>query len=68
MDPHACLVMVLEALATNDREAAIDSMGDLAEWLGSGGAVPCVKHVETTHGNRDNGTTYKSHAYRIVGK
>jgi hypothetical protein len=40
MDPNACWQNILEAFANGDREAAIEGLRDLADWLGGGGFMP----------------------------
>ena len=47
MDPTACLLKLLNALADEDRDDAIESCNDLAGWLASGGFFPkTVEAVE----------------------
>lgn len=43
MDPTICLRGLLAAIATDNREGAIEAATDLAAWISSGGFMPKVE-------------------------
>ena len=40
MDPNACLTLLCDALRDGDRDAAIEALDNLREWLARGGFLP----------------------------
>src|SRR6185436_10840912 len=40
MDPHACYIRLIEALAAGDVDESRDAAEDLATWISKGGDVP----------------------------
>lgn len=43
MDPTVCLRGLLAAIATDNREGAIEAATNLAHWLASGGFMPKIE-------------------------
>lgn len=50
MDPTACLRELLDALADEDRDTAVERAEDLRNWLNGGGFLPCVQMIEAPNG------------------
>ncbi len=50
MDPKQCLIDLLYALATNERQDAIDAATGLADWLNRDGYIPEVSIEGESHG------------------
>lgn len=44
MDPQAALVTMLNAMEENDREATLEAMQNLSDWIASGGFMPQVEY------------------------
>ena len=40
MDPHACYIRLIEALAAGDVDESRNAAEDLATWISKGGDVP----------------------------
>jgi len=45
MDPNATLKLALEAIEEKDREAAVEALEALANWLDKGGFFPKPPHT-----------------------
>ncbi len=43
MDPDAALALLLQAIADEDRDAAIEHVEALAQWLRRGGHLPSME-------------------------
>jgi|GEM_PF-2471472 len=48
MDPNATLKMALEAIKDEDRETAVETLKNLAEWFDKGGFFPKLVHYKIT--------------------
>lgn len=46
MDPHACYIRLIEALAAGDIDESRDAAEDLATWISKGGNVPLWLQTE----------------------
>jgi hypothetical protein len=52
MDPHACYIRLIEALAAGDVDESRGAAEDLATWISKGGDVPLWLLAEL-HGARE---------------
>lgn len=58
MDPDATLAAALSSFVDNDRDAAIEHLLDLAEWLQRDGVMPTVvRYTDSAFYVRKNETT-----------
>jgi len=49
MDPHACYLRLIEALAAGDVDESRDAAEDLATWISKGGNVPLWLATEVSN-------------------
>lgn len=47
MDPNACLIAILEAFRDGDRDASLEALQSLQQWIVRGGFLPSASDVDS---------------------